>query len=1739
MDLDLGENTFQVRVTSADRNEMETYTVTVTRAYPALVTNRGAALNAMVAPSATVGQAFTTGGNPSGYRVSSATIRLGATDAASDADTFATLWSDDAGPSAQLAALATPALTADAANAFAAPARLFLDPDTTYHLLVNQGVPAGGRVRVRVTDDDAETSDHGFSIADHLRVSNDAQPTVWGTLTQSVSMSVEGEALPACEVDLDGRTEIWAAELTVGGVWYGIPPVGSPLGYGYDSAGGGGAELSDAEFDFGTATGLVVQGVMVSDEAHPGFGAGVLSFVHADRLPASDFPALRLHVCGDAFDLADATGAAGVRRWENAGLDWSGAYKLSVALSASGDATLVGLSLSEGALVPAFDPATLAYAATVPAATARITVAPTVAEPGALVAFLDADGAALADADDVTDGFQVDLADGANTIQVQVTSGDRQAVRTYTLSVARGRIERAALVSNLAETTRDVGHYTDYHAQSFRTGGAAEGYAVTEVGIELADLGSGGATVEIKEDDAGEPGALVAALANPATFAADAVNTFAASDGTTLKADTTYWLAINEAVSDGHAFARTLSAAETGEPGWTIGDNYVWRNTQDTGWNNGLGVVKIEVRGPGTNVATLRGLTLGGVAVPLEPGTTEYATLVENSVSRITVVPETSHTRAKVEYLDAGGDPLDDADTVADGFQVDLEPGENIFRVRVTSADATVMETYTLTVTRAYPALVTNRDAALNASVLLTQTVAQAFTTGSNPSGYRVGSATVRLGATTGASDADTFATLWSHDGGPFEQVAALATPALAAQAANAFAAPARLFLDPDTTYHLLVNHGLAVGRVEVRVTDDDAETSDHGFSIADHLRVSNDAQPTVWGTLTQSVSMSVEGEALPACEVDLDGRTEIWAAELTTEALWEGPQLGPPRFYGYSGNGGALSDAEFDFGAGTGLSVFGLYVSTDAAPTGAGVLTLTHTLSLPASDYPALRLHVCGDAFDLADADGTGSDFQRWGQTGLDWSGAYKLSVALSASADATLAGLALGEGALVPAFDPATLAYAATVPAATARITVAPTVAERGALVAFLDGEGTALADADDVADGFQVDLADGANTVQVQVTAGDRQAVRTYVLEVLHRDVLAEHEVAADWSLRPAAVAAGGRFRLLFASSTKRDATSADIADYNTHVRTAAGAGHADIQAYADGFTAVGSTATVNARVNTFTTADDTDAAIYWINLSSTAVADGYADFWDGTWGVVSGRDESGSSFALSSTPVWTGTNLDGATATNQALGDSTASLRSWGASGSTLTVGSTTRTINRSLLALSPIFRVATETAANTAPVFGEGASTTRKVDENTAAGEPVGAPVAAVDADGDTLSYSLEGADAASFALDAATGQLSTSAPLDFETNAGHAVTVKADDGKGGTATIAVTVEVGDLDERPVLSKKSLNPPEGGSESYTVELSTRPTGNVTVTIAGYVDTDVTPDKTSLTFTTTDWDEAQMVTVSAGQDDDADDDKATLTHTASGGSYEPSTAKADLPVTVTDNDAPGLVLSPSSLGVAEGASESYTVALATQPTGNVTVTITGYVDTDVTPDETNLTFTTVNWHEAQTVTVSADQDDDAEDDRETLTHTAAGGGYGSVAKDLVVTVDDDDTAALVLTPPSLGVTEGATEEYTVALATQPTGDVKVTITGYVDTDVTPDETSLTFTTVTWNQAQRVEVEASEDDDAANDAATLTHTASGGGYDDVAKDLVVTVTDNDTPGLVLSPSSLGVTEGATEEY
>ena len=138
-------------------------------------------------------------------------------------------------------------------------------------------------------------------------------------------------------------------------------------------------------------------------------------------------------------------------------------------------------------------------------------------------------------------------------------------------------------------------------------------------------------------------------------------------------------------------------------------------------------------------------------------------------------------------------------------------------------------------------------------------------------------------------------------------------------------------------------------------------------------------------------------------------------------------------------------------------------------------------------------------------------------------------------------------------------------------------------------------------------------------------------------------------------------------------------------------------------------------------------------------------------------------------------------------------------------------------------------------SNSPPRFSETAPT-RSIAENSAAGTAVGAPVTATDPDGDSLTYTLSGSDAATFSIGRTSGQLMTRAALDYETKPSYSVGVTARDNRGGSVNITVAVAVTNVEEqgtvtlnpdRPLVGTAltaSLTDPDGGVTGETWQWS---------------------------------------------------------------------------------------------------------------------------------------------------------------------------------------------------------------------------------------------------------------------------------------------------------------------------
>ncbi len=298
-----------------------------------------------------------------------------------------------------------------------------------------------------------------------------------------------------------------------------------------------------------------------------------------------------------------------------------------------------------------------------------------------------------------------------------------------------------------------------------------------------------------------------------------------------------------------------------------------------------------------------------------------------------------------------------------------------------------------------------------------------------------------------------------------------------------------------------------------------------------------------------------------------------------------------------------------------------------------------------------------------------------------------------------------------------------------------------------------------------------------------------------------------------------------------------------------------------------------------------------------------------------------------------------------------------------------------------------------------------------------------------------------------------------------------------------------------------------------------------------------------------------------------DDALDEDGESISVTGASGDLGITGASIE----ITDNDTRGVSVEPTSLTLeeidasgtaAEEHKGTYEVVLTSEPTDDVTVTVGVPEGAPFTVSDASLTFTPSNWSTARTLTVTASNDDvdNAGDARAAnITHTvvADDSDYGGVAaSNVAVTVNDDDTKGVTVTGGPLTVEESddaSTQNnredqatYTVALDSQPTDDVTVSIVAPEGAPFTVSPTSLTFTPSgagIWSSAQTVTVTAVDDDiDNQGDArsASITHAVDAGDsdYGDVTASAVrVTVNDDDAAptGITLTTDTARIAEDA----
>ena len=487
--------------------------------------------------------------------------------------------------------------------------------------------------------------------------------------------------------------------------------------------------------------------------------------------------------------------------------------------------------------------------------------------------------------------------------------------------------------------------------------------------------------------------------------------------------------------------------------------------------------------------------------------------------------------------------------------------------------------------------------------------------------------------------------------------------------------------------------------------------------------------------------------------------------------------------------------------------------------------------------------------------------------------------------------------------------------------------------------------------------------------------------------------------------------------------------------------------------------------------------------------------------------------------------------------------------------------------------------------NELPSFNSGLTTTLSIQENTPAGENIGDPFTASDADGgETLTYLLGGTDSAEFAIVDTTGQIQTKEVLDYENannQTSYSVTVEVRDSKDpfGNAdtrvddTIDVTINVTDMlvpdvPEEPTVSAtqgaaagltatwaaiepEDDSPVDGYDVQYRVKDATPPDwGSANVTVTG-----VTATITGLEYSAT----YEVEVRSKNTEGESD--------------WSPS-GEGTIPSSLS------VSFSPGSQIVNEGSNATFTVTVSPAADRELSIPISATRGTAEADDYsvsglTNGNLTFADTESSKTFTVSTTNDSDRNDETVNLAfgQLPAAIGVGSQAT-ASLTINDTTPAPrtnnggsggdgtltqlnVVFSPAIQTVNEGSSATFTVTVdpATDRALDIPIAISS---TNAEPGDYSPTTTTVSFasgDTSKTLKISTTDDSDRDHETLSISFgqlpASVGAGSQSTA-----TLTINDTTpaphtnpnngggtltrlNVTISPASRRVNEGSSGTF
>ena len=345
-----------------------------------------------------------------------------------------------------------------------------------------------------------------------------------------------------------------------------------------------------------------------------------------------------------------------------------------------------------------------------------------------------------------------------------------------------------------------------------------------------------------------------------------------------------------------------------------------------------------------------------------------------------------------------------------------------------------------------------------------------------------------------------------------------------------------------------------------------------------------------------------------------------------------------------------------------------------------------------------------------------------------------------------------------------------------------------------------------------------------------------------------------------------------------------------------------------------------------------------------------------------------------------------------------------------------------------------------------------------------------------------------------------------------------------------------------------ISASSLIIDEEASVAFTISLTTQPESDVIINLSSDNTDAATVAPASITFTNSNWNTAQSVSVSGVPDDNLSDESAIITASVNASSDSGFTGISDqtVDITITDSDVANFTVTPNPLGISEGGTGSFSVVLTAQPTDDVIITLTNGNDAAVSFSTTPLTFTSASWNTPQSIEVQGLEDDDANNEVVNITlaiDNTSDAYFLGKENTLTVNITDNETANFVVSSTTLNVDENSSNTYTIYLSAEPSSPVTINLASDNTNAATVSPASITFDNTNWSEAETVTISGEIDTNVENETAIITASVDSGSDEAFTgaadKNTTVTVIDIDVAEILLDTESLVIGENASDVF